>query len=271
MGCSWRRGRLARHADRMFENFVGAKIDKRRQRTRIIAAISIAVHAGVLLGLLVHGFWQIERLGLPKREISVAIAPALPPPPPPAAPSVKKEPPQQRKDRRLVPPDTTQPVNRPAPDEDVELVPEDRDSLFGVDGGSDQSTSQFPAISNDNMLPGPRIDTPPPPAPLPARPVTVEATVVEAQRVAGQKLIQPDDATKLQMARDGRPRVEATIKMCLSAGGDVTRTDIARSSGYPEYDVLIVRTMQQWQYRPYLVNNQPSAVCTSVKFIYSQQ
>ena len=251
----------------MFENFVGAKVEKRRKRTRTVAVISVVVHAAFLLGLLVHGFWQIERLGMPKREITLAVAPRLEVPEPPAAPSVKRTLPDPTK-VRIRPQNATQPVNQLVDDTlEVEIVT-DVGSDDGIIGGGG---SPIPGFGDDRLLPTRIIETPPPPAPVaPKPPEMVAPTVVEAQRIAGQKLIQPDDGTKLQMARDGRPRVEARVKMCLSASGDVARTSLVRSSGYAEYDAIILATMQAWKYRPYLLDAAPTAVCTQVTFIYSQ-
>lgn len=255
----------------MFENFVGAKVEKRKKRTRTIAMVSMVVHAGFLLGLLVHGFWQIERLGMPKREITLAVAAPLEVPDPPA-PSVKR-PPQPDQRKVLVRPDVaTQPVDRKVDDNlEVEIVTEDPGSTVGVDGGGSGRGGAFPGI-DQKLVPTRLIETPPPPAPVaPKRPEIVQPTLVEAQRIAGEKLIQPDDSTKIQMARDGRQRIQAQVKMCLSASGDVARTSLVQPSGYPEYDAIILATMQEWKYRPFLVNGEASPVCTQVTFIYSQR
>ena len=267
MGCSWPEGARARHPVFMFENFVGANVETSRQRPRTIAAISIAVHAGFLLGLLVHGFWQVERLGVPRRDISIAVATALPPPPPPPAASEQRPPPDPKV--RVVPRNTTQPVRAEVPDE-IAVVFEDPGAGIGVEGGAADGHGSLLSISTEHALPGPRIEIPPPAPAAPRPPVMVAQTTVEAQRIAGQKLIQPDDATKRQMARDGRWRVEARVKMCLSARGEVTSASTVRSSGYAEYDATIVAAMQAWKYRPYLVGNQPAPVCTQVTFIYQQ-
>jgi protein TonB len=267
MGYSWSGDGLARQCNPMFEKFVGSNVETRRQRPRMIAAISVAVHAGFLLGLLVHGFWQVERLGMPKREISLAVAPPLPPPPPASPPSVVK--PQPDRQVRVAPRDTTQPVKATVPDEEPVIITEDP-GAFGVEGGSPNGLSPIGVITSQHVLPGPRIEAPPPAPELPRPPATVAPTTIEAQRIAGQKLIQPDEGTKLQMARDSRQRVQAVVKMCLSAQGDVTSTRLGQSSGYAEYDALIMDTMQSWKYRPYLVDNQPAPVCTQVTFIYQQ-
>jgi protein TonB len=259
-------GALTVHADLMFEKFVASNVESPRQRPRTIAAISVAVHAGFLLGLLVHGFWQVERLGMPRRDIQLAVATALPPPPAAPAPSVPRPPDPKV---RVVPRQTTQPVHAQVEPE-IEIITADLGSELGVAGGSPDSQSPFTTIGTEHVLPGLRIETPPPAPAVPTRPAMVAPTTVEARRVAGHKLIQPDHGTKLQMARDGRQRVQAVVKMCLSARGEVVDATPVQSSGYPEYDALIVTTMQAWKYQPYLVDNQPAPVCTQVTFIYQQ-
>lgn len=256
----------------MFEHFVGAKVEKRRQRTRTIAIVSIVVHAGFLLGLLAHGFWQIERLGMPKREISLAVAPRLEVPEPPA-PSVKRPTPPEPRQKRVRPKDPIQPVDRLVDEPPVEIDPEaEPDSLIGVDGGKPGDGQGIPGIGASRPL-FERIEAAAPPSapPAPKPPEVVPPTEVEAQRVLGEKFIQPEDGTKLQMAREGRERVEARVTMCLSTRGDVTRTRLDHSSGYPEYDARILEAMQAWKYRPYLRDGAATPVCTQVRFIYSQR
>lgn len=254
----------------MFETFVGAKVGKRGKRRNVIVAVSAAVHAVAVLGLLAHGFWQIERLGMPKRDITLVAAAALPPPPPAPAPSTKKPPPD-REVVRVRPKEATQPVER-AVDEDVqiELVTEDLGVPGGVQGGSGDGIHGISISADRPVLPGELIDTPPP-APARAAPEVVEPTRVEARRVAGTMYIQPDHGTKLQMSRDQRRRVRATVRMCLSARGHVASTRLVRSSGYPGYDSLLLATMQGWRYQPYLVDGAPAPVCTHVTFIYDQR
>lgn len=253
----------------MFESFVGAKVSKRGKRRNVIVAASAGVHAVAVLGLLVHGFWEIERLGMPKRDITLVAAAALPPPPPAPAPSAKKPP--DRKVVRVRPQEATQPVAR-AVDEavEIELVTEEPGVPGGVAGGSGAGLHGISISSDRPALPGPVIVTPPP-APARHVPEVVEATRVEAQRIAGTMYVQPDDATKLQMARDQRRRARATVRMCLSARGEVASTRIVRSSGYPDYDARLLAAMQGWRYRPYLVNGQAAPVCTHVTFIYDQR
>jgi periplasmic protein TonB len=254
----------------MFDNFVVAKTQKRRRWKSLLISISVAVHAVALVALLIRGFWVIEKLALPKREVTVAVAPPPPPPPPPPAPSKKVEI-KPDKIKRVKPMDSTQPVDKPiAPDEvDVEIV-EDVGIEGGIEGGV--SGGMIGGVVGGVLegVPGGVIDEPPPPPPEPEKPRVVAQVAVEAQRISGEKSIQPDDNTKIQMQRDGRGQIEARYMMCLTKTGDIKSINQVKPSGYPEYDRRIQSKMGEWRYRPYVENGVPREVCTSITFIYKQ-
>jgi protein TonB len=111
---------------------------------------------------------------------------------------------------------------------------------------------------------------PPPPPPPPAPPQNVAPSMLEAQRIAGDKNIQPDDATKIEILRSGKERLVASWKLCISATGDVASANLLKSSGFPAYDEKMRAGIKTWRYRPYQVNGKPAPVCTAVTFIYSQ-
>ncbi|ACY17432.1 energy transducer TonB [Haliangium ochraceum] len=262
----------------MFENYVGSKSSSRPGRPRMLVGVSVAVHLVAVLALLIHGMWGIERLPKPQRALSVAVAAALPPPPPAPAPAAAPETPPAAAKARVRPKHTTQPVDAPLEEPEIELsaiaeeVPGSAqpggaaDHPFAVPGGSVDSL--LPALSV--RVPPPVPPTPPVP-PVPPAPRVVDTGAVEARRIAGEAHIHPDHATKLAMARDGRARVRAQVEMCLSAQGAVTRTRLVHSSGYDAYDAAIQARMRSWRYRPYVVGGEPAPVCTRVTFVYEQR
>jgi TonB family protein len=101
-------------------------------------------------------------------------------------------------------------------------------------------------------------------------PKIVPQVVLNQNRISGNEHIVPNDEVKLQIKRDAKTRVVATVKMCLSARGNVNKLVILKSSGYPSYDRRIKAEMLRWKYSPFMVNNKPIPVCTSVTFIYNQ-
>ena len=119
-----------------------------------------------------------------------------------------------------------------------------------------------------------RAEPPPPPPPPPpgSAPAIVPPTALEAQRIAGNKLIQPDDMTKTEITRSGRDKIIGSFKLCLTVEGKVASVTRLKSSGFPAYDQKIIDTIQrEWRYTPYALNGKPVPVCTAVTFIYSQQ
>lgn len=106
--------------------------------------------------------------------------------------------------------------------------------------------------------------------PAPNPPKIVAPTLLEPLRIAGTKMIAPDDKTKVAIQASGRDKVVASLKLCLDATGAVVTVKLLRSSGFPTYDALLDREMHGWKYKPYVDHGTVIPVCTAVTFIYSQ-
>ena len=132
------------------------------------------------------------------------------------------------------------------------------------------------------MEPDPDMPPPPPPPPLPppppppasggpgdppSKPSIVPLAVVEAQRIAGNKAIQPDADDAKAIAISGKPAI-AVLKLCLDRSGSPSSITFLKGSGRPNYDAKLEREVKAWRYRPFLVNDVAVAVCSSVTFIY---
>ena len=87
-------------------------------------------------------------------------------------------------------------------------------------------------------------------------------------RLAGNKTIVPDAQTRAAMISAGKPRVIASLKVCLDDSGTVRSTSTLKSSGFPAYDRKLINDTRGWVFRPYRVNGKPTAVCTAYTFIY---
>jgi len=112
---------------------------------------------------------------------------------------------------------------------------------------------------------------PPPPPPPPPSPQTVAPTALETMRLSGTKVILPDQATKDGMVAAGKTQVVVPVKLCVDKTGAVSSTRIMKSSGFPDYDRLLEKTIRTtWTYRPFQVNGHPTAICSVVTFIYRQ-
>lgn len=147
---------------------------------------------------------------------------------------------------------------------------EELDYVDGEEGGEEGGVEGGIAggvVGGDPGYPLP----PPPPPPPPAPPQNVPPTLLEGQRIAGDKLIVPDEETKKQITKSGKDKVIGSYKLCVDVQGNVTHVNMLKATAFEAYDVKIMRTMRTWKYRPYLVNGQAKPVCTAVTFIYSQK
>jgi hypothetical protein len=93
---------------------------------------------------------------------------------------------------------------------------------------------------------------------------------LEASRIAGEKAIQPDDVTRMDISRSGKDRIVGTFKLCINAEGAIQSVTMMKSTGFSPYDTKIQGTIRSsWRYRPFNVNGKAVPVCTAVTFIYS--
>ena len=281
----------------MFTNYIGARTPQpSRLRSTLIAA-SIAVHAALLIGLVVRGAWVVDRLIPPKRMISqinsieMARLPAettpevlLPAvaPRPPAGPGDRPNRAKKSivRDRMAQPARQTDDLPGDGADSEIavyaDVYAESEDDPAaesggngvpgGVAGGIPGGVVGGRAGGSLQGIPGCVLEAMIPPAP--PKPLYVPHVAIEQKRTAGETNILPDEETKARLNDAGLPQLDAVVEMCLSKKGHVRRLRIVKSTEYPAYDRKIRREMNQWNYRPYLLDGKPVAVCTMVTIIY---
>ncbi|HLU64838.1 MAG TPA: energy transducer TonB [Kofleriaceae bacterium] len=245
----------------MFDNYVGAKLAKRSKWVSILIGLSIILHAGAGGALVIRSFWVIEKLDPPDTELALA-APPPPPPPPPAGSSkpkteVKKS---VKKVKETVQPDQNK---KPEPEESAEDS-SDEGVEGGVEGGVAGGVVGGVLGGVEGGVLGGVGEAPPPKV---EEPKIVPQQAIEASRISGEKNIQPPNDVATQISRSGKDAV-GVVKMCLSAGGSVSKLQVLKSTGYPSYDNRIKSKMREWKYKPFRVNGKAVPVCTSVTFIY---
>lgn len=123
------------------------------------------------------------------------------------------------------------------------------------------------ASSEPEVLP-----MPPPPSRSKKRPrMLTSSKLIEARRIAGTKLIVPDDSTKMEIQRAGASRLEGTFRVCVDDTGVVESVLPIKSTGISTYDSLLIGHMRRWRYSPFKIDDEAVPVCTYVTFIYSQR
>jgi cysteine-rich repeat protein len=101
-----------------------------------------------------------------------------------------------------------------------------------------------------------------------AKPVAIAPSALELQRVAGDTDVHPSKQTRSAMIRDGVSSVKGTVRLCVDAIGGVTETLLTEPTGYSEYDRKLIAAVRGWRFRPYVVNGQTFAVCSTAEFVY---
>jgi serine/threonine protein kinase len=123
--------------------------------------------------------------------------------------------------------------------------------------------------------PAPSVATPPPAvaaAPAATAPQVITPAALEANRIAGEKVILPDSITQDAINRAGAESVVSTFKVCVGADGNISMIAPMKGSGFAAYDEKIRSTVRAtWRYRPFIASGRPTPVCTALRFVYAQR
>jgi protein TonB len=246
----------------MFHNFELAKHRKMPPWAVPLLSAMLLFHVVLFLTMWVKTIWDIEQLDRPKNTMDLAIAPPPPPPPPPPKGGVKPH------DVQITPKKVrVRDIVQPVKIEKQETAPPiESGDPNGVEGGVEGG------VAGGDLNGVVAAPPPPPPPPPPAPPQNVAPTALDANRIAGEKNIVPDDVTKTEISRSGKDKLIGSYKLCLTADGNISSVVQLKSTGFPAYDSKIQTTIRgEWRYRPFMVNGKPTPVCTAVTFIYSQK
>jgi TonB family protein len=99
----------------------------------------------------------------------------------------------------------------------------------------------------------------------------VPPTLLEGSRIAGDKMIVPDDVTKTEIQRSGKTQLMVPVKVCIDRAGNIASVKVMKSSGFVAYDQKLDREIRKWRYKPFSVNGTPTPVCSAIQFIYRQK
>jgi periplasmic protein TonB len=250
---------------KMFGNYDEAKHRKRPPWAGPLLTAAVVFHVALFLSMWIKTIWDIEQLDRPKTTIDLAVAPPPPPPPPPPKGGAKPHD-VQIQPKKIKVKDIVQPVK--IEKQEVKEV-EDKGDPNGEEGGVEGGVVGGVVGGDLNGVMG---APPPPPPPPPAPPQNVPPTMLEGSRIAGDKMISPDDVTKTEIQRSGKDRVIGSFKLCITVAGQIQSVNQLKSTGFPAYDSRILSTIKgSWRYKPYNVNGKAVPVCTAVTFIYSQK
>jgi len=101
--------------------------------------------------------------------------------------------------------------------------------------------------------------------------IEVRAAAMEKKRIAGSKILVPDDEDKDAILRSRKTRLESVFELCVERTGDVGWILMLQSSGFPRYDARIATGLAGWRFSPFTVDGSPVPVCTWITLIYVQK
>jgi hypothetical protein len=269
----------------------------RRWQTAVIIG-SAAVHAAVLAGVVLGAMWQVDKLDLAS---NVDITMRVPPPPgesspPPAAQklAVKND---QVKPVKVKPPVPVQPEIVKDPEPQVATGGGGDPTATGTGTGTGTGTDPTATGTGDCPLGGcvgedeskpecedgldndddKLVDALDPACkagettegkdPAVAPPI-VPPGVAKGLRLSGTEQIFPPEMVRVAMLHQGKDTVQATVQVCVSAGGTVDAVKLLKRTGFPDYDAVLTREIREWRYKPYYIGKRASPMCTVAVIIY---
>lgn len=240
---------------------------------RWLIVISLLGHLTLAFGLFVAGVWHIDQMPA-GRHVTAALATMSPPAAAGGAPLAARKVDIVKKPVHEIVQPTVKPDLVPTPAVPTTTSPdpgEGSGSGAGSGSGDDPTGTggcTTPPCGIGEPIPAVAVLPPPKPPATPKLPF-VAPVILEGLRISGQTQIHPPEGVANQILRDNRARVTGGFRVCLGAAGEVASVTMALSTKYPAYDALLAETIRTWRYKPYLVDNRPTAVCGNVTFIFA--
>jgi len=233
---------------RLFEDLIESDVVAHKTKQSLTLPVSIALHAVILLIMVVVPILTSEELPDPTSVVKAffvepAAAPPPPPPPPPPAPKSVNVP------RPVATPPPTDSAKFTAPvDVPEEIQPEEGLDL-GVEGGTGVEGG-VPGGVVGGVVGGL------PDAPPPMQAVRVGGQIKEPKKLKNVTPSYPD------IARQARVQGVVILECTISPQGKVTQVTVLR--GIPLLDQAAIDAVKQWVYTPTLLNGVPVPVIMTV-------
>jgi TonB family protein len=97
--------------------------------------------------------------------------------------------------------------------------------------------------------------------------VAQDATVEVSSANANEHILKKIDPEYPPLAKAARIQGKVLLKATISKDGDVSAVNIV--SGHPMLAPSAIQAVKKWQYKPFLVNGQPTEVKTEIEVPFS--
>jgi protein TonB len=235
---------------RLFEDLIESDVVAHKTKKSLTLPVSIALHAIILLTIVVVPLLTSEVLPEPNAAVKAFfVEPAAPPPPPPPPPPPAPKP--INVPRPVATPVPSDPDRFTAPvDVPEEIAPEEGIDL-GVDGGVPGGVEGgVPGGVVGGVVGGL------PDAPAPVQAVRVGGQIKEPKKLKNVPPVYPD------IARQARVQGVVILECTISPQGKVTEVKVLK--GIPLLDQSAMDAVKQWVYTPTLLNGVPVPVIMTV-------
>jgi outer membrane biosynthesis protein TonB len=252
---------------------------RRSGRRRLLVVVSVGAHVAVVFGLFAAGIWKIEKVEAGRMPVDLAYFPQ------PeesgsegaSAPKVERFKPKKHEQKRIVeemvqPTEVKKDVEEPTPEATDIGVGSGSGGGSGSGSGSGTGTGSG---SGSGSGAGSGADSSSTCASPPCGELLVPPTVLKGLRISGETQVQPPAMTKIEIRHSGKTKLVAVFRVCVGTRGGVSTLRLVKSSGFPAYDSTLTAAVQDWKYKPYLLDTpdgkKPMPVCGMVTFIYAMQ
>ena len=234
---------------RLFEDLIESDVVKHKTKQSYTLPVSIAIHAIVLLFVVVVPLLTSQDLPEPTSVVKAFfVEPAAPPPPPPPPPPPAPKAPTPTKVQPTPPPTENK---FQAPVETPETVKPEAGLDLGVEGGVPGGVEGGVPGGVVGGVVGGLPEAPPPP-----QAVRVGGQIKEPKKLKNVNPAYPD------IAKQARVQGVVILECTISPQGKVTDVKVLR--GIPLLDAAAIEAVKQWVYSPTLLNGVPVPVIMTV-------
>jgi protein TonB len=203
---------------------------------------------------------------LPTQELVAMLVAPPPPPPPPPAPAAAAAPVKAHESEVLASGKLLTPTKIP---DRIEMIKDDEPAAGGSNGVIGGVPGGVPGGQLSGVIGG-IVDSTPTPIFLPKVRVVAPVRVRVSEGVSEGMLTSQVMPVYPQMAKVARISGNVVLEAVISKDGSVQNVRLV--SGHPLLVPAAIAAVQQWKYRPYLLNHDPVEVETviTVKFVMSR-
>jgi hypothetical protein len=249
-----------------FETFLEQGATRPRHTTwrRATYALSLSLHAALLMGMLARSYWVVDELQPPGVQVSLRTLPPPPPPPPPAPPKAAAADAPKLAERvrpKNPPPPTKAELRQPEPAKPEPPAEDPGPTASETDEGPGEVGGVAGGVAGgvvDNVPPPPAVVAAPEPPP-----VMLPPNVGVGQRLS--------DLTDPRFRPDLPPTLKTIgsvvwglFRICVAATGKVKEVAVLKSAD-PLVDDKWMAVIGRWEYRPYSVAGRPVPFCHATR------